>query len=320
VKLLFVGRNYSRGLKDSDSTSVLEVAQSQGLEIVSSLREQPDLLVCVDFLSHAQREVRKASRLGIATVLIANEPRVVVPQHSDPRILRDFDKVIRVGRPDQSPVLKWPQTWNFQQLEASRKRRAVVVNADKWSFVSGQLYWVRAAISANNDDVDVYGHGWDRGFLVRLAHRAFELLRTIGSAVFPNLKGLRYVTATPRNYKGIAADKIATMSKYKVALVIENSPEVMTEKLFDAWFAGCVPVYVGPPLAPFGIPDSLVIRCDDTSLESINLAITRALEVDREVFSKAVRSFLDEPSTQSWRAFPAISDLLREALKTLGPN
>ena len=320
MRVLFVGRNYSQGLKDSDPTSILEVARSLGMEPVGSLSDHPDLLICVDYVDHLLPEVRRASSLGIVTVLIVNEPNVVVPQHSDPRVLRAFDRVIRVGRPDESPVLRWPQTWSNEHFGVSREKKAVVVNADKWSFVSGQLYWLRAAISASSDDVVVYGYGWDRNILVRLAHRAFELFRTIRSAVFPNLKGLRYLTATPRDYMGKAEDKIATMSKYQVALVIENSQELMTEKLFDAWFAGCVPVYVGPPLEPFGLPESLVIRCDEPSLASLDLAMARALETDQEVFSRAIRSFLDHPESRSWEAFSAISEVLRETLKTKSAN
>ena len=316
MKVLFVGRNYSQGLKDSDPTSLLGVALSLGIEPVSSLNENPNFLICVDFVNHLLPETIRASGLGIATVLVINEPTVVVPQHSDPRVLRAFDKVIRVGRPDEFPVLKWPQTWREPQTELNREKKAVVINADKWSFVSGQLYWLRAAISAKSDDVIVYGHGWSRNIFVRLAHRAYELLRTIGSGVTPNLKGSTFLASAPRHYLGTVQDKIATMSKYKVALVIENSQELMTEKLFDAWFSGCVPVYVGPPLAPFGIPESLVIRCDEPSIAALDLAIKKALETDHAAFAKEVRSFLDRPESKSWRAVDAIAQVLKEALQT----
>lgn len=316
MRVFFVGRNYSQGVKDSDPTSLLEVARLLGIEPVRSVDENPNFLICVDFVSHVLPDIRKASGLGIPTVLIINEPTVVVPQHSDSRVLRAFDKVIRVGRPNDFPVLKWPQTWREPQVEVKREKKAVVINADKWSFVSGQLYWLRASISAKSDDVIVYGHGWNRNIFVRLSHRAYELLRTIKSGVIPNLKGLIFLASTPRLYLGTVQDKIATMSKYKVALVIENSQELMTEKLFDAWFAGCVPVYVGPPLAPFGIPESLVIRCEEPTIAALDLAIKRALETDHSAFAKEVRSFLDVPESQAWRAADAIAQVLKEALQT----
>ena len=318
MKVLFVGRNYSQGLKESDPTSIVEVARSLGMELVSSLSEQPDLLICVDFVDQVIPVVRRASRIGITTVLIINEPAVVVPQHAQHKFLGLFDRVIRVGRPDERPVLKWPQTWREEQIEVIRERKAVIVNADKWSFVSGQLYWLRAAISAKSDDVAVYGHGWERNILVRLAHRAFELLRTLRSGVVPNLKGVRYLAAMPRNFMGKAGDKITTMSNYKVALVIENSRELMTEKLFDALFAGCIPIYVGPRTESFGIPESLIIRCEDTSLESLSKVLAKALQADHVAHSKAIRDFLEEPRTESWKSFTAISQILSEALRSRG--
>jgi hypothetical protein len=43
--------------------------------------------------------------------------------------------------------------------------------------------------------------------------------------------------------------------------VIENSPDYVSEKLFDVLVHGVVPLYVGPPLEEFGIPSSLVVQC-----------------------------------------------------------
>ncbi len=49
-------------------------------------------------------------------------------------------------------------------------------------------------------------------------------------------------------YRGLATDKIATLSKYKFALAYENMENVrgyVTEKIFDAIQAGTVPIYWG---------------------------------------------------------------------------
>jgi hypothetical protein len=211
--------------------------------------------------------------------------------------------------------MKWPQTWREGQVQVGREAKVVVVNADKWSFVPGQLYWLRAAMAEKRDDVVVYGHGWDRNMFVRLAHRAFELVRTIRSGVLPNIKGSRFLAASPRKYMGVSEDKVETMRKYKVALVIENSTELMTEKLFDAWFAGCIPVYLGPPLEKFGIPESIIIRCQDSTLTALNLAIDKALDAEQEVFTKGISEFLNRPETEFWQSSLALTAILRKALQ-----
>jgi len=45
-----------------------------------------------------------------------------------------------------------------------------------------------------------------------------------------------------------------------VTVVVENSPEYLSEKLFDAFLAATLPIYCGPPLRSYGIPDGLAIQ------------------------------------------------------------
>jgi hypothetical protein len=59
-----------------------------------------------------------------------------------------------------------------------------------------------------------------------------------------NWDGAKYT-----NYKGAPDDKLAVLSEYKFAFCFENSiePYNITEKIFDCFIAGCVPVYLGAP-------------------------------------------------------------------------
>ena len=190
MKILFTGKNHSQGLKDLDPSSLSGVAQSLGYVLANSLDEAPDVVVCVDFHNSALPIIRQAKSRKIPTVLVINEPEVVIPEHSQVRILKEFDKVLKVGRPDSPEALKWPQTWLPITSNNERQDRVVLVNADKWSFVRGQHYWLRAATSSQFGNVDVFGFGWERTAWVRLAHRIFELLRTIASSTWPDLRGV----------------------------------------------------------------------------------------------------------------------------------
>lgn len=315
MKILFTGKNHSQGLKNLDPSSLSGAAQSLGYVLANSLDEVPDVVICVDFHNSALPSIRQAKSRKIPTVLVVNEPEVVIPEHSHIKILKEFDKVLKVGRPDTSEALKWPQTWLPISSNNERQDRVVLVNADKWSFVRGQHYWLRAATSSQFENLDVFGFGWERTAWVRLAHRFFELLRTVASNTWPNLRGVTKILATPLNYMGSVSDKNSAMANYKVALVVENSSEFLTEKLFDAWFAGCIPVYVGPPVEAFGIPRSLVIQVAEPTVREVKNCIDLALATDREAFLANLRAYLSSGVEAQWKADFALKAILESATK-----
>ena len=92
-----------------------------------------------------------------------------------------------------------------------------------------------------------------------------------------------------------------------------------SEKLFDAFFARCIPVYVGAELEPFGIPDSLYVRASP-SQESVSEAISFALSMDYESWRSKVDAFLEDPQTrEKWDGKSATRRILQLALG-LEPN
>jgi hypothetical protein len=313
VKILFNGKNHSQALKDLDPSSLSGAAQNLGFEMVNSLKEAPDVVICVDYDKSAIPTIRDAKTLGIRTVLIINEPDVVIPEHSQARILSEFDMVVKVARPQTSKLLKWPQTWLPLSENRERLDRVVLVNADKWSYVQGQHYWLRAAVSSQLDRIDVFGFGWDRPLFVRLAHRAFELWRTLSSRARPQFQGLTRILARPKNYKGSIRDKNSAMKNYKVALVVENSSEFLTEKLFDAWFAGCIPVYVGPSVEAFGIPSNLVFQVQQPSVQEVIISIDAALAADWESYFHNLKDFLSSDAAAEWKAESALAAIVYHA-------
>jgi hypothetical protein len=103
-------------------------------------------------------------------------------------------------------------------------------------------------------------------------------------------------------------------SQNKVAPVVENSEELMTEKLFDAWFYGCIPVYVWPDLAPLGFPSSLFIRCKRSTVAEVSARITEAINIDHGVYLRNLQVFLADRETRDWAAPFAIQKVLDAAI------
>lgn len=134
--------------------------------------------------------------------------------------------------------LKDCQLLNFNQKEFL----AMVVNAktiDDWrkkiilklmyGFNVREIYSERLkAIKffAEKGNLDLFGFSW--------AQKNFDKLTNL---------------AIKKVYRGAVEDKLKTLKNYKFALCFENTifEGYVTEKIFDALFAGCVPIYFGAP-------------------------------------------------------------------------
>ena len=64
------------------------------------------------------------------------------------------------------------------------------------------------------------------------------------------------------SYRGKITSKREILKRYKFSICYENArdiPGYITEKLFDCFFAGCVPVYLGAPNVTDYIPEDCFI-------------------------------------------------------------
>lgn len=85
------------------------------------------------------------------------------------------------------------------------------------------------AIEYFQDRLDLFGKGWDMGWLPRQFQGLADLLRR---------KPVKEV-----------ADKLELISNYKYSICFENvvQPGYITEKIIDCFAAGVVPIYLGAP-------------------------------------------------------------------------
>lgn len=93
------------------------------------------------------------------------------------------------------------------------------------------------------EDFDLYGVGWDKyRFSGPVFIRAFNRVPYFPQ-LFTKLTGQSY-----SSYRGMVDNKKETMEKYKFSICYENAKDIpgyITEKIFDSFFAGCVPIYWG---------------------------------------------------------------------------
>ena len=136
---------------------------------------------------------------------------------------------------------------NLREVNTSNSQRSgflVCIAGNKKIDAAEELYSERLKVikwfeSSGNPDFDLYGNGWGSGKVS--SNRWYRPLNRIFSYLPDNRK-------THSSWKGRAESKTEVLSKYKFNLCFENAksyPGYITEKIFDSFFAGTVPVYWG---------------------------------------------------------------------------
>lgn len=238
--------------------------------------------------------LRKLPRFAIVT-----EPSIVLPHLSWRFWKTVFPHIFWLGRSFSSEVTYMKPHSYLHELDfprvGDRVDATAFINGNKVSMVKGELYTLRRQLIYGLNNLDVYGSGWTdpKGKRIIVAiKQGIIALASPGKMRF----GARRLFVTPEKYMGQVPDKHDTLRKYRVVLAIENSQEILTEKLMDAWMAGCIPVYVGPPLSDFKIPDGLAIECG-ANFEEVNEGIHKALKLDHAAFLSELKDWLFEEST-----------------------
>jgi hypothetical protein len=278
-KISLLGPNSGTTTKPREQ-SFAETLMSLGR--LASEGSEPDAFVFVDFDNDPAEKMD--SYLGkYPAGLIRQEPQIVRPQNYRPDFLSQMSFVIDVGRPPSSTALRvnWPQNWNLKILELSQSDSPVridkiaMINRNLMSFVDGEMYSLRRLLAQRSSEIEVWGVGWDMPFMKRAIRVIEELLIPLRHGFPVKLSSIKGWFNRPLSLKGPSEDKLATLSNYKYSLVIENSLDYMSEKLFDCLFAGTLPIYVGPDPRDFGIPEFMAIHSKpniESVLESIHLA------------------------------------------------
>lgn len=146
-------------------------------------------------------------------------------------------------------------------------------------------------------DFDLYGIGWDE------YATSNRYLRHILKRL-PVLKAFFAPKFT--SYKGKVDSKSSVLQDYKFAICYENAQKLngyITEKIFDCFFAGCVPVYWGAPNVTDFIPKNCFIDYRDFShFEKLYNYISNMQKEEYEAYQKNIADFLFSDKSEQFRA------------------
>jgi len=166
--------------------------------------------------------------------------------------------------------------------------------------------------------VDLYGYGWDTSLYQILRNMPYT--QSFPYTYWRNRKALRAI------HKGPVKSKYETLSRYRFALCFENMamPGYITEKIFDCFFVGTIPIYLGAPDVGEYIPKNCFIDMRDFgSYAELHTYLSNLSDEDISSFREAGREYLSseqyQPFTKERFAEQFETDLM-ETLKGNGVN
>jgi hypothetical protein len=178
---------------------------------------------------------------------------------------------------------------------AEKTKFCVTISSQKYLSHPKVLYGERVAVirwfeREHPAQFDLYGGRWDRLYFKGRLSRLNYLLQPF-YAKFP--KSFR-VCRFP-SYRGTVPNKNAVMRHYKFAIVYENAvfPGYLSEKIFDAFFAGCVPVYLGAPDVTDNIPaETFIDRRNFRNNEELYQFLASMPEKEYLGYIRAIEDFV----------------------------
>ncbi|MEZ5499959.1 MAG: glycosyltransferase family 10 [Steroidobacteraceae bacterium] len=261
-----------------------------------------------------------------------------------PRVARDFRRVCswssskslhRFTNSDlQLERFRWPQSFDgvHESVWSNEDRRFLaMINANKLPRVYWQeLYTERmraVAYFESHGEIDLYGKGWGeppvrvgRTWLPWTIKKPALAIARAWQRRFPG----DLQRSAQRAWRGSVSSKALTLGQYRYALCFENCviEGWITEKIFDCFFAGVVPVYWGAPEIADIVPAECYIdmRSFDGYAE-LREYLHGLSDKEWRAQRQAARDFLASPGYQPFtcKAFvERIVSMLHEDSKLLG--
>jgi len=213
---------------------------------------------------HIEKDYRSKPKVlpGKFNVLILWEPKAVNPWSYQKKIINKFQLVIACGQQRSQNLqindfILHPYKFEDPLLnELNRDKNFAIINSAKFSANKDSLYGLKRKIIKSLDkkgvDFSLFGDNWHMRKTKEIRERIWAIRRELSAARIPSLtEAFSHFFYKYPSYKGRVDNKLLELSKFKYAIVIENEADFVSEKLFDAIAAKCVPIYVGPDLSMY---------------------------------------------------------------------
>ena len=277
----------------------------------NNLVEQVDYNFNIEGISdiHIEIDYRSKPKIlpGKFNVLILWEPEAVNPWSYQKKVINKFQLVIACGQQRSqnlhiSDFILHPYDIKTHIIdESKRDKHFVIINSAKFSANKKSLYGLRRkvlkSLDKNHIQVALFGDNWHMKKTKELRERIWAVRKELSANRFPSLtEAFSQLFYRYPSYKGSVEDKLLALSKFKYAIVIENESDFISEKLFDAVVAKCVPIYVGPDLSMYQHLDKCVVSLPANHKEILNFILNDNSEIylqKKQILDQDIR-YLDD--------------------------
>ena len=134
----------------------------------------------------------------------------------------------------------------------------------------------------------MYGPNWDE--------TVFNYSSFLGFLNYPRFRSFRKIICNDKlsSWKGYTDDKQKTLRNYKFSFIIENAISYngfISDKIFDSFYSGTVPIYLGAANIQSLIPKECYI--DFREFENINKLHDFLLNIDQKRYEKFIYNIVN---------------------------
>jgi len=234
--------------------------------------------------NHTKENLDKIISSGIPIrnrILIMLESKQILPEMHLEKVLKEYGHIFSPSKNWANGfnkiIFKYPFCLSTTENTTALSERQFdlgIIQRNKFSCIKGELYTLRRSVikKIGYDNIVVRGEDWNKPLSAQFVHYLKILRYYLRRVSWSNIVFLPRYLIKNKEFTPVK-NKQNFLSQVKVALVIENSADYVSEKIFDCFRAGTVPIYVGPLLADFGIPINTAIQCEpniDSLLNTIN--------------------------------------------------
>jgi hypothetical protein len=213
----------------------------------------------------------------------------------------------------QLPVRKMSTT---EKSWEDRSSEVIMIAANKFSIQPGEMYSLRREILSDKEIahyIHLAGSGWNENAIKNKIRVIKRIVRS--KKIFFDSKHIRNSNPNIVNYLGIIDKKSEILQKYKITLVIENSLDYVSEKLFDALDSENVVIYVGGNLEDFDLPEKLAIQIPDSkNIIAKKLKELKNIDVKELIQIQKEQQKLYFEICENWNNKKVLSDLAKQII------
>lgn len=225
----------------------------------------------------------------------------------------DGKKYIRFHIPNKLPD-------RIDYAPSTADRFCCLIASQKYSWVRKELYTERLRAIRwferhHPTEFDLYGQRWDRYYLRGRLSFANPLLARLYQR-FPSLPRRSDFPSA----RGEVASKRTVLQRYRFCICYENAsyPGYLTEKMLDAMFAGCVPIYEGDPEVTQIVPAAAFIdKRHFHDYDALYRYLKGMSNGEYEGYRKAIHDFVHGELIRPLGAEAFVDTIVREVVEPL---